>query len=168
MPALMTRTPSPFPSLADNGIGSLMRSMLNDSLFGSNLSPIGSWVPSMDVAETNDAIMLTAELPGLDDKDLKLSIDNNVLTISGEKSEEATDAPPAKAYYVSERYYGAFQRSFALPRTVDVDARWARSRSTSHSGKRARISSRAIRPCRRARAAPRQKWMPNPKARLSD
>lgn len=121
MPALITRTPSPFPSLVDNGMSSLMRSMLNDSLFGSTLMPSGSWIPSMDVAETNDAIMLTAELPGLDEKDLKLSLDNNVLTISGEKTEEATDAPPAKAYYVSERYYGAFQRSFALPRTVDVD-----------------------------------------------
>ncbi|MBL0170341.1 MAG: Hsp20/alpha crystallin family protein [Gemmatimonadaceae bacterium] len=66
-------------------------------------------------------MVLTAELPGLEEKNLKLNIENNVLSISGEKEQETTDAPPAKAYYVTERYYGAFQRSFALPRTVDVE-----------------------------------------------
>ena len=121
MPALITRSSTPFPSLFEPSMSSLMRSMMGDGLFSSSLMPSGSWIPSMDVAETNDAITLTAELPGLDDTNIKLSIENNVLTSAGEKEQEATDAPPAKAFYVSERYYGAFQRSFALPRTVDVD-----------------------------------------------
>jgi HSP20 family protein len=121
MSALTTRSTSVFPPLADQGFTGLMRSMLNDPLFGTSLSRVGSWAPAVEVAETNDALVLTAEIPGLEEKNLKISIDNNVLTIAGEKEQELTDAPPAKTYYVTERYYGAFQRAFALPRTVDVD-----------------------------------------------
>ena len=117
---MTVRTPA-FPPLVDQGFPALMRSMLADPFFGPAVSRTGSWIPAVEVAETNDALMLTAELPGLEEKNLKLSIENNVLTIAGEKEEEITDAPPAKTYYVNERYYGAFQRSFALPRTVDVD-----------------------------------------------
>jgi HSP20 family protein len=81
----------------------------------------GTWMPAVEVSETNEAMLLTAELPGMDEKALKITIDNNVLTIAGEKEQELTDAPPAKNYYLSERFYGAFQRSFALPRTVDME-----------------------------------------------
>ena len=66
-------------------------------------------------------MVLTAELPGIEEKALKITIDNNVLTIEGEKEQERTDAPPARSYYLSERFYGAFQRSFTLPRTVDME-----------------------------------------------
>jgi HSP20 family protein len=78
-------------------------------------------MPAVEVSETNEAMLLTAELPGIEEKALKITIDNNVLTIAGEKEQERTDAPPAKNYFVSERFYGAFQRSFALPRTVDME-----------------------------------------------
>ena len=121
MSTLTTRNTSAFPPLVDQGFPALMRSMLQDPFFGPNMTRTGTWMPAVEVAESHDALVLTAELPGLEEKDLKLSIENNVLTIAGEKEEAITDAPPAKTYFVNERYYGAFQRSFALPRTVDVD-----------------------------------------------
>ena len=120
MSTLTTRTTNPFPALADPGFTGLMRSMMNDPFFATNVSRVGTWIPAVEVSETNDAMVLTAELPGLEEKNFKISIENNVLSISGEKEQETTDAPPTKAYYVTERYYGAFQRSFTLPRTVDV------------------------------------------------
>ncbi len=119
MTTLTTR--SPFPALVEPGFSGMMRSLMNDPLFGPSIARVGSWVPAVEVSETTDALMLTAELPGLDEKNLKISIENNVLSIEGEKEQEITDAPPTKAYYINERYYGAFQRSFTLPRTVDVD-----------------------------------------------
>jgi len=82
---------------------------------------VGTWLPAVEVSETNEAMVLTAELPGIEEKALKITIDNNVLTIEGEKEQERTDAPPARSYYLSERFYGAFQRSFTLPRTVDME-----------------------------------------------
>lgn len=121
MTTVVKRNQFPVPSMFDQGLSGLMRNMLREPLFSSTAANMGSWVPAVEVAETNDTLVLTAELPGMEDKDLKLSIENNVLTISGEKEQEVTDAPPTKAYYISERYYGAFQRSFALPRTVDVE-----------------------------------------------
>ncbi len=121
MSKVVARSPSPFPPVVDTGFSGLLRNMLRDPMFDPSFSTMGSWTPAVEVAETNDALQLTAELPGMEEKDLKISIENNVLTISGEKEKEVTDAPPTKAYYISERYYGAFQRSFALPRTVDVE-----------------------------------------------
>jgi HSP20 family protein len=103
----------------DDVFSGFMRRMLNEPF----LSPgsVGTWMPAVEVSETNDAMLLSAELPGIEEKALKISIDNNVLTIAGEKEQEITDAPPAKNYYLTERFYGAFQRSFALPRTVDME-----------------------------------------------
>jgi HSP20 family protein len=95
--------------------------MLDDPFFRPMLASAMSWAPAMEVSETNDAITLTAELPGLDEKAIRISIENNVLTIAGEKEQETTDGPPTTAYYMTERFYGAFQRSFTLPRTVDVE-----------------------------------------------
>jgi HSP20 family protein len=117
----MTTRSSTLPTLADQGFSGLMRSMMSDPFFSANSSRAGTWIPAVEVSETNEAVVLTAELPGLDEQQFKISIENNVLTISGEKEQETTDAPPTKAYYVTERYYGAFQRSFSLPRTVDVE-----------------------------------------------
>jgi HSP20 family protein len=117
MSTLIRRTPSPISS--DDMFSGLMRRMFNEP-FLSTAMP-GPWVPAVEVSETTEALLLTAELPGLEEKALKISIENNVLTIAGEKEQEITDAPPAKTWYVTERFYGAFQRSFSLPRTVDVE-----------------------------------------------
>ncbi len=70
-------------------------------------------VPAMNVSETDNAIEVTAELPGVDDKDLKVSIDGNRLYISGEKKQEREDKE--KDWHVVERSFGSFQRSLTLP-----------------------------------------------------
>lgn len=79
----------------------------------------GSWNPSVDVYETSDGIVLEADLPGLKAEDFELSIENNVLTLKGErKFEKKTDEGN---YHRVERSYGGFTRSFTLPTTVDVN-----------------------------------------------
>ncbi|MFN8860190.1 MAG: Hsp20/alpha crystallin family protein [Gemmatimonas sp.] len=118
MSTLIRRTPSPIST--DDPFTGLVRRMFNEPIFTPAMMS-GTWVPAVEVSETNEAMLLTAELPGIEEKAIKISIDNNVLTIAGEKEEERSDAPPAKNYYLTERFCGAFQRSFALPRTVDTE-----------------------------------------------
>jgi HSP20 family protein len=74
---------------------------------------IGAGVPAIGVAETNDAFEVTAELPGVDEKDIKLSVDDNQLIISGEKKAESTKED--KDWHIEERSYGSFYRSMFLP-----------------------------------------------------
>jgi HSP20 family protein len=75
--------------------------------------------PAMDLVEKDDAYEITAELPGLDEKNVEIRLSNRTLTIRGEKGEEKEDKQ--KDYYLSERRYGSFQRSFQLPEGVDAD-----------------------------------------------
>ncbi|KWV57223.1 molecular chaperone Hsp20 [Rhizobium altiplani] len=95
----------------------LARPLLGRISGGSN----GGWVvsPAVDVVEKDDAFEITAEVPGLDEKNIEVSLANGVLTIRGEKTEEKEDKD--KSYHVSERHYGSFQRSFQLPEYVDTD-----------------------------------------------
>ncbi|MGO9233847.1 MAG: Hsp20/alpha crystallin family protein [Methylocella sp.] len=74
---------------------------------------IGAGMPVIDVAETNDAIEVNAELPGVDEKDIKVSLDGNRLAISGEKKGETKK--DEKDWHVEERRYGSFYRSLPLP-----------------------------------------------------
>jgi HSP20 family protein len=74
---------------------------------------IGAGVPAVNVAETNDAFEVTAELPGVDEKDINVSLDDNQLVISGEKKAESTKEE--KDWHVEERSYGSFYRSMSLP-----------------------------------------------------
>jgi HSP20 family protein len=76
-------------------------------------------VPAVDVVEKDKAYEITAELPGIDEKNVDINVANGMLTIRGEKSEEKEDK--RKDYYVSERRFGSFERAFALPEGVDVD-----------------------------------------------
>jgi HSP20 family protein len=74
---------------------------------------VGANAPAINVAETADAIEVTAELPGVEDKDIKVSLDGNQLTISGEKKEETKK--DEKDWHIEERSYGSFYRSMSLP-----------------------------------------------------
>jgi len=78
-----------------------------------------SWQPALDVEETDDAFLVHMDLPGMNKKDIHVTVDDNVLTIRGERKreEEKKDAN----YYCSERFYGTFQRSFTLPSQVNAD-----------------------------------------------
>jgi len=81
----------------------------------------GTWMPAVNVSETKDELVLTAELPGLNEDAISIEMENGVLTISGEKTEERTEGDEERRYHVWERKYGSFQRSFTLPRTVKAD-----------------------------------------------
>ncbi len=83
---------------------------------GSSL--VGQWVPPVDVFEDKDAVQITAELPGVKPEDVKISLENNVLTVRGEKRQVTEENTDVHRY---ERYYGVFERSFTVPSTVDAD-----------------------------------------------
>ena len=76
-----------------------------------------AWQPAVDVSEDRDSVKIVAELPGVKPEDVKLSLENNMLTIRGEKRQEAEDRAGRVHRY--ERTYGAFERAFVLPSTVD-------------------------------------------------
>jgi len=75
--------------------------------------------PAIDIVEKDKAFEVTAELPGLDVKNIDLQLSDNVLTIKGEKQEEREEK--AKDRYVSERRYGSFRRSLQVPGNIDTD-----------------------------------------------
>ncbi|CDX53225.1 Hsp20/alpha crystallin family protein [Mesorhizobium sp. M2C.T.Ca.TU.002.02.1.1] len=93
------------------------------SFFGRHLPAFhdAAWpvAPAMDLVEKANGFEITAELPGIDEKNVDIKLANNVLTIKGEKNEEKEEKE--KDYYLSERRYGSFQRSFQLPDGVDAD-----------------------------------------------
>ena len=79
----------------------------------------GSWMPSVDVRETKDALEIAAELPGLEPKDVEVSVENGILTLRGSRQfEKATEG---ETYHRVERAYGSFERSFSLPTNVDSE-----------------------------------------------
>lgn len=75
--------------------------------------------PAMDVTEDADDYRITAELPGMSEKDIELTMSDGMLTLKGEKKQESETK--GKNYYMSERAYGSFQRSFTVPEGVDRD-----------------------------------------------
>ena len=77
------------------------------------------WSPSVDISETKDDFVVKAELPGLEAKDVNVSISGNVLTIKGEKKAEEEEKD--ERYHRVERYSGSFQRVFQLPSGVKAD-----------------------------------------------
>ena len=79
----------------------------------------GAWAPSVDIFEDKDRLILEAELPGMSRDDFEISVENNVITLSGErKFEKKTEGDN---YHRVERLYGSFTRSFTLPQTVTAD-----------------------------------------------
>ncbi len=91
------------------------------SLGGAGLTGAGSpaLVPSMDVTETDKEFEITAELPGLEDKDVQVNVADNTLTIRGEKKAEKEEKD--KNYHLVERSYGSFVRSLDLPAGINPD-----------------------------------------------
>ncbi len=75
--------------------------------------------PAVDVVETDGSYEITAELPGMDDKNVEVKVANGSLTIKGEKQEEKEERK--KDYYLHERHFGSFERRFQVPHGVDAD-----------------------------------------------
>ena len=79
----------------------------------------GSWAPAVDIYEHEGNIVLTAELPGVDPKAVDIRVENNVLTLRGER--KWSDEVKRESYHRVERSYGSFTRSFTLPNVVDTE-----------------------------------------------
>jgi HSP20 family protein len=82
------------------------------------------WIPAMDLVETDEHFVLKADLPGLAEEDVNLEVEDNVLTVSGERQAEHEDR--REGYVRVERSYGAFRRSLTLPEGVDPEGVSAR------------------------------------------
>jgi HSP20 family protein len=89
-----------------------------DEFFGERRTGLaeGAWVPSVDVSETDAAIVVRAELPGMSQDDIELNLQDNVLTLKGEKKQETKEQK--ENYHRTECCFGSFSRSFSLPATV--------------------------------------------------
>jgi HSP20 family protein len=97
-----------------------------DRLFDRFLEPrwdafeaAGEWAPKLDVSETKDAIIVKAEIPGVEQKDIEVSLQEGALTIKGEKHQEKEEKD--ERHHRVERSYGAFMRSITLPASVEGD-----------------------------------------------
>lgn len=77
----------------------------------------GDWSPRVDIAETEEAFIIKAEIPEVNKEDVKVTVDNGVLTIRGERKKEKEEK--GKKFHRIERFYGSFTRSFTLPDNVD-------------------------------------------------
>jgi len=80
---------------------------------------LGEGLPAVDLSETDQAYKVTAELPGMNEKDIEVSVSDDTLTIKGEKREEKDEKSENR--YVSERTYGSFRRSFSLPTGINQE-----------------------------------------------
>ncbi|ATQ68678.1 MULTISPECIES: Hsp20/alpha crystallin family protein [Methylosinus] len=93
----------------------------------SELEPFGrfslGWAstPAVDLIEKDKEYQVTAELPGLDEKNVEVKLQNGSLVISGEKKEEREEKDKDKGYFLSERRFGSFRRAFRLPEDVDKE-----------------------------------------------
>ena len=96
-----------------------MRSLFDELPSAFNLDFTSTFYPRVDISEDEKNVYVSAELPGVDRKDVKVTLQDNVLTIEGEKKSEVKDEK--KNYYRIERTYGSFRRSFALPAEVNPD-----------------------------------------------
>jgi HSP20 family protein len=95
--------------------------------FGDEGIARGAWNPSVDIFENKDQIVLEAELPGMNREDFELTIENNVITLRGERRFEKKDE--SDNYHRVERSYGSFTRSFTLPQTVTAETATAEYRN---------------------------------------
>ena len=82
-------------------------------------SVTSAWLPPVDVFEEKETVRIAAELPGVKADDVRISLENNVLTIRGEKRQTAEEKTERVHRY--ERCYGVFERSFTVPTTIDAD-----------------------------------------------
>ena len=99
-----------------NRLNSLFREMNND---GDSPLTTAAFVPAVDIYEDDKKVMLKLEVPGIEEKDLDVSVENNTLTVKGERKFEAEEKE--ENFHRIERRYGTFFRAFTLPSTVDTE-----------------------------------------------
>jgi HSP20 family protein len=133
LPSVWRRGESPLRKEEDHPFYALQREMDNvfDNFFRSfNVSPfeggkdIGAFYPSIDVKDGEKEIVVKAELPGMEESDVEVSLSDDALTIRGEKKEEKEDK--GKDYWHKETSYGSFSRVIPLPEGIDTEKADAR------------------------------------------
>ncbi len=123
----------------------LARELLSWDPFGYGPRAGQTFAPQFEVKENSDQFLVRADLPGVTDKDLDISVHNGVLSISGHRAAE--ERREGETFYVYERQYGSFSRSFALPESADadkVDARFDNGVLTLSIGKKVLARPRKI------------------------
>jgi HSP20 family protein len=110
------------PDLLRSRMSRIFDQTFNDflaPLAGSEETRTGAWVPAVDIRETSESLIFSAELPGLTKDDIELTLENNVLTLKGERKFERDEE--RESYHRIERGYGTFTRTFALPSNIRTD-----------------------------------------------
>jgi len=142
LPSLFGRDDDPFGSLFRE-----VQKTFEDFSRRSPLSGFGSdmLAPRIDIAESKDAIDLTAELPGVDEKDVDVTLADGVLTIRGEKKAERDEKNKDKNWHVVERSYGSFSRTISLsfdPDSAKVEAKFDKGVLHVHLPKPAEVAKK--------------------------
>ena len=112
---LQTLKPYRKPGSIHNEIDNLLHEFFGGPIHTGPLAV--EWLPAADITETEEKVFVKAELPGIEKKDLDLSICGNLLTIRGEKKH--TKEEKDENHYLGDRYYGSFGRTFQLPADID-------------------------------------------------
>jgi HSP20 family protein len=101
------------------GLPSLRRMFEPEPLWRGETTPFSFTAPMVDFSEDDKAFHITADLPGMNEKDINVTLSGDMLTITGERREETEEKE--RNYYFSERRFGSFRRAFSLPEGVDRD-----------------------------------------------
>jgi len=107
-------------SSLQNEMNRLFTTFFDTPTSGNGDAPVRRWIPAMDLVETDEHFVLKADLPGLGEGDVSIEVEDNVLTVSGERKAEHEDK--REGYVRVERSYGAFRRSLTLPEGIDPEA----------------------------------------------
>jgi HSP20 family protein len=107
-------------SSLQNDMNRLFNTFFDTSTAGNGAVAPRRWIPAMDLVETDDHFVLKADLPGLTEQDVHIDVEDDVLTVSGERKSEHEDK--REGYVRVERSYGAFRRSLTLPEGVEAEA----------------------------------------------
>ncbi len=107
------------PSRVFPEVSRLFEDFFNDLPWMSSMPRVEGWVPAVDILERDGNLILRAELPGMNEKDIDVKLEGNILTLKGERKLDSEEKK--HNYHRVESYYGSFTRSFTLPDTVDTD-----------------------------------------------
>ena len=119
MRSLIRWQPINHPTTWNRGMDRLFNEFMGRSLrqIDEEATACGSWSPAVNIMEKENQIVIATDLPGLKAEDVEVTIENNVLTLKGERTFE--EAAEGETYHRVERCYGSFERSFSVPSTVD-------------------------------------------------
>jgi HSP20 family protein len=135
------------PATWNTGVDRLFNEFMGRTFreMDSETASCGSWSPAVNILESEEGIVITADLPGLKAEDVEVTVDNGVLTIKGERTLE--EAAEGETYHRVERSYGSFERSFSIPNSVDpkkIEARFVNGEMTVTLPKRDESKPRSV------------------------